>query len=382
MIKLRFSHISDIHLGLAQYGSSEREQDIYDVFEQAIEKSIDDKVEFVIFSGDIFDEPNPKGRPQIKLANALLRLSQNGIKSYFVLGEHDINNIKDTPVPFVFNNLGFTKYLENGKPILHNDVMIVGLDKFRKKEIHLFKEKFSEIDEIAKKHHGPKILVLHQGITEINKFAGEVNSTDLPKNFNYYAMGHLHDKFEKKFDHLNGPLAYPGSIELTTSEGIKETQKGFYEVEISESETILNWIPLNIRPQISMKIDFSKLDENLPILSEKIKSCKRKPIVKLEIQGQNIDYDVVESKILPFNCDVLHLSLKIAPAGEQSYQLLSEKPSIDVELFKLATKYLKNEELANFATKDLLPIFENKDIDAAAQLVIKNYEHFRSEKID
>ena len=41
-------------------------------------------------------------------------------------------------------------------------------------------------------------------------------------------MGHLHDKDIKQFNHLNGPIAYPGSIELTTSEGIKETKKGFF----------------------------------------------------------------------------------------------------------------------------------------------------------
>ena len=35
-----FSHIADTHLGLVQYGSNEREQDVYDVFNQAIEISI------------------------------------------------------------------------------------------------------------------------------------------------------------------------------------------------------------------------------------------------------------------------------------------------------------------------------------------------------
>ena len=37
-----FSHISDTHLGLVQYGSNEREQDVYNVFNQAIDKSIED----------------------------------------------------------------------------------------------------------------------------------------------------------------------------------------------------------------------------------------------------------------------------------------------------------------------------------------------------
>ena len=45
---MKFSHISDTHLGLVQYGIEEREQDIYDSFNQAIDISIKDKVNFVI----------------------------------------------------------------------------------------------------------------------------------------------------------------------------------------------------------------------------------------------------------------------------------------------------------------------------------------------
>ena len=47
-----FSHISDTHLGLVQYASEERAQDVYDVFNQAIDTSIKDHVNFVIFAGD------------------------------------------------------------------------------------------------------------------------------------------------------------------------------------------------------------------------------------------------------------------------------------------------------------------------------------------
>ena len=50
---MKFSHISDTHLGLIQYGLEEREQDIYDSFNQAIDISIQDKVDFV-FLQEIF----------------------------------------------------------------------------------------------------------------------------------------------------------------------------------------------------------------------------------------------------------------------------------------------------------------------------------------
>jgi len=77
-----FSHISDTHLGLVQYGAEEREQDVYHVFNQAIDTSIKDHVDFVIFSGDIFHVPNPNGTAIVQMGNALKRLKQNNIDSF------------------------------------------------------------------------------------------------------------------------------------------------------------------------------------------------------------------------------------------------------------------------------------------------------------
>jgi len=78
-----FSHISDMHLGLVQYGSEEREQDIYDVFKQSIDTSIKDHVDFVIFAGDIFHVPKPNGTAIVQMANGLKRLKENNIDSFF-----------------------------------------------------------------------------------------------------------------------------------------------------------------------------------------------------------------------------------------------------------------------------------------------------------
>ena len=106
-----FSHISDTHLGFVQYYSEEREQDVYSAFDESIDVSIKDHVDFVIFAGDIFHVPNPGGKAILVLANALKRLKQNGIDSFFILGEHDISRIRATPVPFVYHNLEFSKYI-------------------------------------------------------------------------------------------------------------------------------------------------------------------------------------------------------------------------------------------------------------------------------
>jgi len=375
-----FSHISDTHLGLQQYGLNEREQDVYDSFNQAIDISIKDHVDFVIFAGDIFHTPNPSGTAILQMANALKRLKENSIDSFFILGEHDISRMRATPVPYVYHNLQFSKYVGDGKPVYHKDVMIVGFDKIRKNELEQFEEKFRELDSLVKQHNGHKILVLHQGVTEINQFAGELNSSDLPKNFTYYAMGHLHDKFVKQFEQLGGTLAYPGSTEMTTSEGIKETEKGFFEVDISSQEAKPNWIKLDTRPQFSTKIESEDLDASISTILEKISTFDKKPIVEVKIIGKNIERDIVQTKISQIIPKTLHCSWKMLQSEDASSVLLNRPARIDEELFKLAVNALKSEKLANFAVNDLLPLLSSDQLDQATQLVIENFEQFKRDK--
>ena len=376
-----FSHISDIHLGLVQYNSEERELDIYDAFHQAIDISIKDHVDFVIFAGDIFHIPTPSGTAIIHMANALKLLKQNNINSFFILGEHDISRIRGTPVPYVFHNLEFSKYIGQGEPVYYKDLLLVGFDKIRRSEMSSFEKRFEEIDDIAKKHQGHRILVMHQGINEINKFAGELNSTDLPKNFTYYAMGHLHDHVVKNFNHLGGPVAYPGSIELTNSEGIKETKKGFYQVDISSTEAKPSWIELNTRPQFSIKTTSTNISKTIDEMFEKIKSNPKKPIVEIKIESENVEQEIIQAQISRLIPHTLHCSWKLVQKQDSNSSVLSDRPArIDEELFKLAVNSLKSEKLASFAVKDLLPILSASQIEQANQLIIENFERFKKEK--
>jgi len=377
-----FSHISDTHLGLVQYGSEEREQDVYDVFNQAIDTSIKDHVDFVIFAGDIFHVPNPNGTAIVQMGNGLKRLKQNNIDSFFILGEHDISRIRTTPIPYVYHNLEFSKYIGQGKPIEYKGILLAGFDKIRKTEIPQYEERFAAIDKTIKNHAGHKVLILHQGITEFNKFAGELQSTDLPKNFTYYAMGHLHDKDIKEFNHLNGPVAYPGSIELTTSEGIKETKKGFFEVDISRKDTAIpNWIELDARPQISFKTDYLELAQTIDGISKKIVTGIKKPIVEVKIQGDKIETDYIQAQIARLNDLVLRCFWRISTKQISDSSVFLDRPNvIDDEMYRLSVDVLGSEESAKFAIKELLPILATREIKEASQIVFENYEKFKKER--
>ena len=372
-----FSHISDTHLGFVQYHSEERENDIYQAFDEAIDTSIKDHVDFVILAGDIFHVPNPSGKAIVVLANALKRLKKSNIDSFFILGDHDISRIRATPVPWVYHNLDFSKYIGNGKPFVYKDVLITGFDKRRKSEIESFESDFAQVDAEAKKHQGHKILVLHQGIAEINKFAAELNSTDLPKNFTYYAMGHLHDQDLKRFSHLGGPLAYPGSIELTSSEGIKETQKGFYQVDISKPEASPTWIKLDTRPQFSIKTSFENISREVDTIADKIKSLARKPIVELKITGEGYEPGLVQAQISKLTDLTLRCFWKYV-SKEQNGSVFVNKPlKIEDEMHRIATDILGSTEMANFAINELLPLLSKGNTDEASQAIIDNFERFK-----
>ncbi len=375
-----FSHISDTHLGLVQYGAEEREQDVYHVFNQAIDTSIKDHVDFVIFSGDIFHVPNPNGTAIVQMGNALKRLKQNNIDSFFILGEHDISRIRTTPIPYVYHNLGFSRYIGQGKPIEYKDILLVGFDKMRKNEIAKFEEKFVEVDSIAKNHSGHKILVMHQGINEFNKFAGEMQSTDLPKNYTYYAMGHLHDHDIKQFNHLSGPIAYPGSIELTTSEGIKDTKKGFFEVDVSGAEVKADWIELDIRPQFSYKLNYDEISKSIDGIIEKIGQYDRSPIVELKILGDKIEIDFIQAEISRLNSLVLRCFWRIISKETADSSVFLDRPNvIDDELFRLSVNALGSEQIASFAVKDLLPLLDSGKLKEAVQMVVENFENYKKE---
>ena len=377
-----FSHISDTHLGLVQYGSNERERDVYDAFNQAIDISISDKVDFVIFSGDIFENPKPNGNAILQMANALKRLKENDIDSFFILGEHDVSNIKhQNPVPYIYHNLGFSKYIGNGKLIEYKGIMLVGFDKIRPPEMAQNEERFLDVDKSVEKFSGHKILVLHQGITEFNKFAGELQSTDLPKNFTYYAMGHLHDKDVKQFNHLKGPIVYPGSIELTTSEGIKDIKKGFFEVDISGNEAIPKWVELDTRPQFSFKVEYKELTKAIDEITEKISSLAKKPVIEVKIQGEDIEIDHIQAQIARLSSSTIRCFWKIETKQISDSSVFLDRPNeIEDEIFKLSIKALDSEQDANFAINELLPKLSKDQTEQGLEIILENYEKFKKEK--
>ena len=381
------SHISDIHLGYSQFNLHEREEDVYEVFEEAVDKSISEHAEIVIVAGDVFHTPRPNGSSIINLANQLKKLKERSIPVFFILGEHDITRLQDIPVPYVFHDLKLATRLEENQPVRYNGITIFGFNKERKSNIESLLQKFKITERMVKEQkqvgiegkNNKNILVLHQGLVDFNRFAGELASTDLPKGFDYYAMGHYHDHVEKRFDYLdNSLIAYPGSIDLSPSEGIKYVDKGFFLTDVSAQEVRTNWVKLERRrAQFAVDIEYKSIVDQLTTIIKKLRNYEKKPVIMLKISGKQINSKVIAAQLIKLNDFCLHYVWQ--PVEEEQVSLHTAydgKPAdIDNELQRLAKEALKSEDLTSLAINEILPLAGRGDSSATLDLIWRLYNN-------
>lgn len=110
---MKIAHISDTHLGFGAYskldpveGINQREMDIYTAFEQAVTEILELKPDLVIHSGDLFDSVRPQNRAIDFALRQLIRLSEAGIETVLISGNHSTPKLRETGSIFrIFEHL-------------------------------------------------------------------------------------------------------------------------------------------------------------------------------------------------------------------------------------------------------------------------------------
>ncbi len=382
---LVFGHISDTHLGAMPYGKLEREEDFYQALDEALNVLIKEGVRFIVHSGDIFDSPRPPGTALNRLARRLKELRDRGVKFYFVLGEHDISRLREEPSPVVYDTLGLATELRpvNGQPeqVVDGEVELVGLPKRRRTESEKLRRELARIGSMPPRGR-LRILVLHQGIAEANPYASEITAHDLPRNFNYYAMGHIHDRYERRFEFLGGPLCYPGSTELTLNEGIVEKEKGICLVDASGDEPSTQWIRLEgTRPHIRREASYEDLDRFVSGLIEELDALLsrgyKKPMLHVEIKGRGIRNDVIDSALRRLEGKVLHYQWEARRLEEPDSVVLERPEDLRSKMRDLAVEALGDERLAAFALEEVLPRLREGDVKGAVEALYRAFKEGR-----
>jgi exonuclease SbcD len=364
---VRIAHLADTHLGYKQYNLEEREKDIYDVMEEIGDKILEEHADIVIHSGDLFDSPRPTTQAYYTFKRFLGRLDGK-IKFFAVLGDHDKPKVRGMPPHSLFDDqiqtLGVNGVAEHQSVSVEGkEVLIAGISNLSRTYRQVLVEELGRL-KYLKTGGECSILMLHEAIDKFFSFeeACEIALTELPRNFKYYAMGHLHTRI--RASHGQGELAYPGSSEIMRSDeivGWKKLGKGFYIVDVNGEEVNVTDVNLErIRPQIEVKLKYARFKEELENLLKSLGGSEKLPIVHLEVEGREIDRQAV------------HKALTDALAG----RVLTYRPSI-VEASEARLPELKP---GAFNIDQVLGDYLKDKV--IAQLAVEMLKHFRQGETD
>ena len=383
---MKFAHLADTHLGYRQFGLIEREKDFYEVFEKVIDKIIEEKVDFVIHSGDLFETARPSPNALLVFQKGLLKLKGAGIPMYSIAGNHDTVMRKESiPPQVIFKKLGLKVISPINTNYMHGDIFIAGLPYYPSSQSKTLKAKLAELSKKAANHE-KSILVLHQGIDKYFGYQYELEIGDIPDNFNYYALGHIHKYVNDSFG--KGRLVYPGSSEIWKTNEVhdyKENGKGFVVVDFDGPKPVVKRVKIDIpREFIKRSLDYNNLESGIDGIKETIKDFDKKPILDLDINNVESDTNRVYEMI---NDELGDLALMIRPkfnmAGEESIdEIINQNESVGPkDLIVEQLEGYGNDEIDKLAV-DLYDYLSKDKIEESRELINQFYEEYYSNTKD
>ncbi|MFC1768810.1 exonuclease SbcCD subunit D [Nanoarchaeota archaeon] len=241
---MKFAHMADCHIG--SWRDPKLKEISTEAFIRAIDMSVQEKVDFILISGDLFNTPLPSMDTLKKTVVKLKELKDLGIPLYLIAGSHDYSPSGKTMLD-VLEGAGLVRNVlkgtsEDGKLKLNFTVdektgaKITGL---LGKRLGLEKTYYENLmRDHLEQEEGYKIFLFHSGIDEIKSKNMEKVITNplslLPKNFNYYAGGHIHEVSQNEMEGY-GKVVFPGPLFPNNFKELEDLGGGgFFIVENNE----------------------------------------------------------------------------------------------------------------------------------------------------
>ena len=353
---MKFAHLGDCHLG--SWRQPELQELNFLSFQNAIDKAIKARVEFVLIAGDLFDSAYPPIEILKRTFAEFRKLKEADIKVFMIAGSHDFSVSGKTFLD-VLEKGGFCeicKYEENG--VVINLLPI----KYKSFEIYGYPGKKSgmEIEDLRKiilpKDNGNfRILMLH---TSIKEAVGDlpiesISMKSFPKA-DYYALGHLHINFSEKLNEK--PIIYSGPIFPNSFQELDDLCYGRFYLVTVEGYVEPKRQDIILKEVVTFKINIQNtLTATQQILDELEKHDLNDKIILMKLFGEikkgtnaDIDYVKIEEylkskKIYSF----LRNTSKLVSAEEQIDIKISEQDVNKIEETLIKEYELKNPDKFN-----------------------------------
>jgi DNA repair protein SbcD/Mre11 len=297
---VRILHFADAHIDIANYGRHDpasllpiRVMDFLSALDQIVDTAVNEKVDLVIFAGDAYKDRNPQPTFQREWGQRMMRLSQAGIPTVLLVGNHDvapaagrahtIQEFKTLAVPHIHvaDRLQLLGPDELGVPVQIACVPWVSRSQLMTREETAGKsaaEVLLALEERVMDGIGrlldaadpdlPLIMTAHATVQGA-KYGSEravmlghelvlTGSVVNDHRLDYVALGHIH-KHQALNDGRHPPIVYPGSIERINFGEVKE-DKGFVLAEVSKGQTNWRFVKLKTRRFIDLKLETRSAD--------------------------------------------------------------------------------------------------------------------------
>jgi exonuclease SbcD len=286
-----------------------------------VDAAISEKVDLVLFAGDAYKDRSPAPTFQREWGKRIMRLSQAGIRTLLLLGNHDfspalgranaVQEYDTLQVPHIrvadkpmFIKAGEFEGLEAqilAIPWLSRSRMLAELDPGAvdtDESNRALEERVGALIGVWLEQADPAIPVILTAHASIQgaKYGNErtvmlgsdlVLAGSLVKDsrLDYVAMGHIH-KPQNVNEGFQPPVVYPGSIERVDF-GELDDEKYFVIAKVEKGKTEVEWhkIP-GIRPFLEYRIKLVPADEITPQLEKALPESKliKDAVVKVVLE--------------------------------------------------------------------------------------------------
>ena len=297
MIKLL--HFADAHIDLARQGQRDAETglplrvlDFLRSLDAIMDAAINEKVDLVIFAGDAYRDRSPAPTYQREWGKRIMRLSEAGIQTLLVVGNHDVSPASgrahtlqefetlQVPNVHVISKPQLLKPADlNGLPVqvigipwLNRSGMAAAIEMEEESGADINALMESKLSEILESYLDdldgvlPAILTSHVSVqgasygNERSVMLGRdlvlAGSLVRDNRLDYVALGHIH-KAQDLNEGGHHPVIYPGSIECVDF-GEVDDRKTYIIAEVDRDKTIFKQMDLPGRRFIDRSLEITR----------------------------------------------------------------------------------------------------------------------------